>query len=199
MVDRIEVPRLQRRAPLAGNLERSGFRLKFLPFVGIAMIQLGEDSAATDVARGLGADLPAPCGSVETGTLLCAWLAPREWLLVGPEDDLARFLTQTHASATPHGLVTDLTHACAAFEISGPGAREALSAHCPLDLSDAAFPIGSAARSLLSSAKFFVCRKQDQAHAPAFLLIVDQTMATYAMRMFAGPAGSPSCGIRADD
>jgi heterotetrameric sarcosine oxidase gamma subunit len=199
MVDHVEIPRLQRRAPIAGALERPGFRLNFLPFIGIATIQLGEISAATDVARRLGADLPGSCASVEAGALLCAWLAPREWLLVGPEDDLTRFSTRTHASTATHSLFTDLTHACAAFEISGPGAREALSAHCPLDLSDRTFPVGSAARSLLSSAKLFVCRKQDQAHAPAFLLIVDQTMAAYAMRMFAGPDSGPPCGARIDD
>jgi sarcosine oxidase subunit gamma len=192
MPDRLDAVSLQRKAPLGGDVDRPSFRLAFRPFLGVAKIQLIASAAEADVTRPLGAELPAPCCGIEAGSLFCAWLAPREWLVMGPEDDLGRFLSQVRNSAAGHGLVTDLTHACAAFELAGPGARDALSAHCPLDLSDHAFPVGSAARSLLSSTDLFIARKADQAHAPAFMLVVDQTMAAYAARMLGEKATAVS-------
>ena len=177
---------LRRWAPPGGDIDGPDFRLTFRPFEGVARTQLLESSAGNDVARQLGIQFPQPRQGIEADSLFVAWIAPRDWLVIGPEGDVGRFSSKARDSIAGHGLVTDMTHACAVFELSGPAARDALNAHCPLDLSDRAFPVGSATRSLLASANLFVGRRQDGARGPVFTLIVDQTMAAYATRMFAG-------------
>jgi hypothetical protein len=65
------------------------------------------------------------------------------------------------------------------------GGRDALAAHCPLDLRGRSFPVGAVARSLLGEAGIFIAREADVAGETLFRLIVDQTMAHYAVRLLA--------------
>jgi sarcosine oxidase subunit gamma len=190
MVDALGSISLRRWAPPGGDIDGPHFRLAFRPFEGVAKIQLLAPPTGNGAARRLSVQLPERCQTTEAGSLFVAWIAPREWLVVGPEGDVGHFSNEARDSIAWHGLVTDMTHACAVFELSGPAARDALNAHCPLDLSDRAFPAGAATRSLLASTDLFVGRRQDSARGPVFTLIVDQTMAAYATRLFAGSSAS---------
>jgi sarcosine oxidase subunit gamma len=192
MADLVESASLRRWAPPGGDIDDPHFRLIFRPFEGVVKIQLLASPAGNDPAHRLGVQLPEPCQAIEAGPLLFAWIAPHEWLVIGPEGDVGHFSREAQDSTAGHGLITDITHACAVFELSGPAAREALNTHCPLDLSDRAFPVGRATRSLLADTNLFVSRRQDGARGPAFTLIVDQTMAAYATRMFAASPATAS-------
>ena len=68
-------------------------------------------------------------------------LAPDEWLLVG------RPGAAPIAPDIAHSLV-DISERSLGFVLSGTDARAALNAGCPLDLGDAAFPIGMCTRTL---------------------------------------------------
>lgn len=118
----------------------------------------------------------------------CATIAPTEWLLTGAASSLAPLVGRLRSAFSGVvALTTDLTDACAAFHLVGADAADRISASCPLDLRSETFPPGSAARSLIGEADLFIARQTDEGRAPAYLLIVDQTMASYAVRMIALP------------
>ena len=77
------------------------------------------------------------------------WVGPGRALLIG--------------RATPEGLaadaaVVDLSDAQVVLVLEGPAARDVLARLVPLDLRDAAFPDGSAARSLVNHMTATVAR-----------------------------------------
>ena len=124
---------------------------------------------------------------MSSGGIAVSWLAPDEWLLTGPEGAVLAALERAE-NAGDSALATDLSHARASFQLSGAGARDRLAAQTPLDISDAAMPVGRVARTPLGDTGMFLARLPDTAGQPTFRIIVDQTMAAYAVRMLAGPA-----------
>ncbi len=166
-------------------LETPRVRLAAKGGLGIAKLQILVDQpdawfrAALDVAP------PAALTEVDVAPVAFAWLAPGEWLAIGPEVDVELVRRRCAEQAGANGLMVDLTHARAVYEISGSAARSILSAHCPLDFSNDAMPVGAACRSLFSDTGFFISRLADQDGEPCFRLIFDQTMAGYAERMLA--------------
>ncbi|WEK01212.1 MAG: sarcosine oxidase subunit gamma family protein [Candidatus Sphingomonas phytovorans] len=176
---------LARAAPVATGIRAHGFVLDFEPFLGVAKLHLLGDDAIRRITLVLGAPLPPACRETAIGTVSCAWLGPAEWMLTGREAHIAPLVERCREAAGDEGLIVDLTHGRASFVLYGRGARDALSTHCPLDLSDEAMPVSSTARSLLGDAPLFVVRLDDRQDHPAFRLILDQTMAPYALRLFA--------------
>src|SRR5579872_3378969 len=88
-----------------------------------------------------------------------ARLGPNEWLLGGPENEgeaIADAIEAALAGAV-HAL-TDISHRHVAFEIAGPEAAALVNSGCPLDLSEGAFPAGSATRTLLGKAEIVLMR-----------------------------------------
>lgn len=91
--------------------------------------------------------------------LISCRLGPDEWLLIANTSttgtiaaDIARDL-----SSSQHTVV-DISHRNVAFEISGTHVSDVLNTGCPLDLGDAAFPIGMATRTLFSKAEIVLLR-----------------------------------------
>lgn len=160
-----------------------GLELALESGLEVVRLCLGRQESPDRAAQVLGGALPSARTIVWCRTVEIAWLGPREWLLMGR--DLTPVIGGLRdAYADGLALVTDVTHASASFVLSGPSARAALSAHCPLDIADHAFPKGVSARSLLGEAGVFVARLPDgEAGHPCFRLIVDQTLADYAVRM----------------
>jgi sarcosine oxidase subunit gamma len=111
------------------------------------------------------------------GQRLSVRLGPDEWLLIGPEAD-AEVIAGEIASALGsrfHALV-DIGHRNVAIEVEGPHAAETLNAGCPLDLMDAAFPTGTATRTLLGKAEIILLRLDD---APTYRLECWRSFSTY--------------------
>ena len=166
-------------------VEGEGVRAIAETGLGIAKLQiLGKRPDAWFVTA-LGVAPPAALEEIELNPLSCAWLAPGEWLLTGPEASVALVRQRCTDVAGVEGLMTDLTHARAVFEVSGRAARSVLATHCPLDLGSYAMPVGAARRTLFSDTGFFISRRPDQGGEPCFRLIFDQTMAGYVERMLA--------------
>lgn len=92
------------------------------------------------------------------GGVINARLGPDEWLLLGTKsnDDISETVTNA-LGGTVHSLV-DISHRQLAVSVSGVNAREVLNSGCPLDLDDAAFPPGTAVRTLLGKAEIILLR-----------------------------------------
>lgn len=164
-------------------VEGADVRLATEGWLGIAKLQIFSDNPDNWFERTLGIHPPPALTEIEPGTAAIAWLAPGEWLVTGNEADVEHVRLHCSETAGSLGLMVDVTHARAAFELSGAAARSVLSAHCPLDLGDEAMPIGAAKRSMFSDAGFFISRRSDRDSQPCFRLIFDQTMADYAERL----------------
>lgn len=187
MTDPDEItPRLRRAATKSAGFALVGATLTAEPLLGVGKIQFLAGTTAAFFGPIFGHAAPGAGHGVSSGKLTVSWLAPDEWLLTGPETAVVAALDRAD-EAGDCVLATDLTDARASFLLSGQGARDRLAAHTPLDISDAAMAVGGAARAPLGDTGMFLARLRDMAGQPTFRIIVDQTMASYAVRMLAGP------------
>jgi sarcosine oxidase subunit gamma len=175
-----------RRSPVSTMMiERPDLSLQPEPDLGIAKIQIFADPGGERFGEITGLTRPK-CGmQCVTGPLAVAWLAPGEWLVIGPEVELLAWIERVDKRGDDDVLVVDLTHARVSFLLAGSGSRVTLATHCPLDLRSENIGIGAVARSLFGDAGLFLARLADQADSPRFRLIVDQTMAPYLIRLLA--------------
>lgn len=164
-------------------IEGKSVRLAAGPQPGIAKLQILAADPDGWFEQVLGIAPPPALGEIEPGPVAIAWLAPGEWLVTGSAADVERVRTHCAEAAGNLGLMVDVTHGRATFELSGPAARAVLATHCPLDFGDEAMPVGAARRSTFSDTGFFISRRPDRDGRPCFRLIFDQTMAGYAERM----------------
>lgn len=123
-------------------------------------------------------DLTGPLNTCRVhGERIAARLGPDEWLLVGPEADSATY-TETCAADLADRVVSlvDVSHRNVGMTVAGPGAGAVLNAGIALDLSDAAFPAGSATRTLLGKAEVVLLRPGT---APVYRLECWRSFAPY--------------------
>jgi len=148
----------QRRPALAEPPRvRQGVSIKVLPAETRFSLRFPIGAAPSEVA---GFRLNMAINRLEIeGARWCARLGPNEWLLAGPEaetDAIAQEIA-TALAGKIHGL-TDISHRQVAFEIAGAEAAAVINAGCPRDLSEKAFPAGSATRTLLGKVEIILMR-----------------------------------------
>jgi len=174
---------LEREPCVVADFGRPGLRFHVERTQGFGKLLLSGGAAEARFAELVGAPAPAVGQQIEAAGLSYAWLAPAEWLISGAESAVSDQLARLDSCAGDEALLVNLTHARAAFLLAGRDARDALSAHCPLDLRPANFPVGAVARSLLGETGLFLARLQDLADGAHFRILVDQTVAAYAARL----------------
>ena len=104
-------------------------------------------------------------------------LGPDEWLLSGPLSEAAQIApTWRRRWRGPHHSLVDVGHARVALSVSGPRAADAINSGCALDLATAAFPAGTATRTLLGKAEIILARWDE---APAFEIECARSLAAY--------------------
>lgn len=185
--------RLDRDDPEVIVLEAPSVRLSSVPTLAVAKLQVRRPDPDAWLSEVVGCAAPKPLTEIDAGAVGIAWLAPGEWLATGEEQAVAELRARCAAGAGQLGLMIDLTHGRAAFDLCGSAARDVLAAYCPLDLSEKAAPVGAALRSIFADTGVFVSRRPDRNGWPSFRLIFDQTMADYAVRMFrAAMTGTPA-------
>jgi sarcosine oxidase subunit gamma len=134
---------------------------------------------------------PQTCRALTDGERAMLWLGPDEHLLLGPESAGPKLTERLHAhlSGLAYSLV-DVSHRQCALQVSGPHARSALSAGCPLDLDEAAFPLGMCTRTVFGKAEVVLWRIAGDGFrvevARSFAAYVAQFMAE-VMRELAAP------------
>ena len=152
---------IRRRPPLEDGLETGSPRVRLTdPGPAARFVLRGDASAAARTGLALGFTLPREaCRAAVQAELAALRLGPDEWLIMAPEAK-GRGLAERVREALgdmPHALV-DSGHGSAGLVIDGPAAAELLNAGCPLDLRDAAFPVGMCTRTLLGKAEIVLWR-----------------------------------------
>ncbi len=94
--------------------------------------------------------------AISTGGRIAARLGPDEWLLIGPDSPLTNEIGAALAGHF-HALV-DVSHRNVGIAVAGREASMVLNAGVPIDLGDAAFPTGSATRTVLGKAEIVLIR-----------------------------------------
>lgn len=90
---------------------------------------------------------------------IAARLGPDEWLLIGPDDQSNALADEIGAALAGHfHSLVDVSHRNVGIAVAGREASMVLSAGVPIDLGDAAFPAGSATRTVLGKAEIVVMR-----------------------------------------
>ncbi len=109
-------------------------------------------------------DLPLPeamCRSGESGGRAALHLGPDEWLLRASEDDGSWVGAIGSALAGQPFSLVDIGHRQVASMLSGPDAETILSAACPLDLREQAFPVGMCTRTIFAKAEVLLWRREE--------------------------------------
>jgi heterotetrameric sarcosine oxidase gamma subunit len=137
-----------------------------------------EDVAFRDaVVCHVGFALPGPQCSLSLGGRTLMWMTPREWLLdVSDSDRNGIHTALTTAFAGTLAAVTDVSHALACFELSGPRVHEVLMAGCRLDLTPAALDPRRAVCTLVADIPTIVWRRGDSSDV---CCLVDRSYAGY--------------------
>jgi heterotetrameric sarcosine oxidase gamma subunit len=158
----------ERTSPLAGRAAPS---LIVLPPQDRISLRT-RDPAAMAAAMGITLGITIN-RAVETGGVAALTLGPDEWLILAAEGKAAALLSL--AGASP-GSAVDVSHRTVAIGLAPPHAAMILNAFVALDLAPAAFPPGSATRTLLGKAEIVLwCT------APAcFRIEVARSLAPYA-------------------
>lgn len=167
------------------GLARPNLSLAVETDLSLAKLHIHGPSADVRFVNMVGAVPPAAGQQVDVDGLTIAWLAPGEWLICGDGAKVSAWLSSVEIGTDEAALALDITHGRAIFLLKGSDARTVLGAHCPLDLADRQFRVGSVARSILGDTTMFIARLPDLESSPRFRVIVDQTMANYAARILA--------------
>lgn len=158
MLDLFRPERRSTIVPTAAMLNRDG-AVAALPPAGRFTLRLRpDDAAARPRVAGWTLDLPINACRLAHDHL-SARLGPDEWLLIGPTpDDEAPMRAVAAALAGTVFALVDIGHRNVAFRVDGPHAAAIVNGGCPLDLDDAAFPAGSATRTVLGKAEILLFR-----------------------------------------
>jgi sarcosine oxidase subunit gamma len=127
----------------------------------------GGAAVAEKAAEAFGVRLPTePCRASVQGEMAALWLGPDEWLLLAPlaKKDHAAEALATALAGVRHALV-EISDRNLGTDISGPRIADVLSAGCPLDVSEQAFPVGMCTRTIFNKAEIVLWRTSaDQFH-----------------------------------
>ena len=122
------------------------------------------------VCQALGLEVPAQMlRSTAKGGTRASWLGPDEiYITSDAETVAAKMLRLCEAGALTGGAAVDVSHRLCGLELSGPRAVEVLMAQAPLDLTDAAFPVGKATRTLFAKVEVILVRRTKQSYSIEF-------------------------------
>jgi sarcosine oxidase subunit gamma len=124
----------------------------------------GAAPAAHQAGEVFGVKLPlTPCRAERHADRAALWLGPDEWLLIAPAYQEASIEAEfaTALADTPCAIV-GVGHRNVAMALAGFRATEVLNAGCPLDLDEAAFPVGMCTRTVLAKAEIILWRTGPQ-------------------------------------
>ena len=152
-------------------------------------------TSAVRQATGIG--LPTAANTVAVaGDLAALWLAPDEWLIVGPADPAAAGREAPLAGALraalsgQHAAVTDVSEARTIITVSGPRARDVLAKGTPIDLHPREFGPGRCVQTGLASANVILRQVDDR---PGYEIHVLNSFADYLWSWLEG--GSREYGV----
>jgi len=153
---------LEIATPLAADAEKDA-AIRPLPRAAHFIFR-GDEPAARQAGEVFGVTFPfQACRAERRGDRAVLWLGPDEWLLVAPAYQEASIEAEfaTGLADVPHALV-GVGHRNVALALEGFRAADVLSAGCPLDLDEVAFPVGMCTRTVLAKAEIILWRTGPQ-------------------------------------
>ncbi|NTS32192.1 sarcosine oxidase subunit gamma [Phyllobacterium sp. BT25] len=112
--------------------------------------------AVAALSKALGLALPTkPKSTAVNGSRAALWLGPDEWLII---DDGESNLVADLAKAKVLHSAVDVSHRNVGIIVSGKGAEGVVNGGCPQDLSERAFPVGAASRTVLGKIEVVLWR-----------------------------------------
>ncbi len=116
-----------------------------------------EEKAIAALGKTIGVSLPRkPLTTATKAEISALWIGPDEWLVTAPEG--SGLEAKLNKAKTGLFSVVSIDHRNTGIKISGPNAVHAINSGCARDLSLDAFPIGAAARTVLSKAEIVLWR-----------------------------------------
>jgi sarcosine oxidase subunit gamma len=170
------------RAVLAGD----GVILAERPREGLLLL-CGPDTAAfrNAASQAIGLVLPGEACAVNMADGKAAlWLSPGRWLIRSRLDKVAALMAALSRIEPDFShLAVDVSHQYVVFSLTGWGGRAFLAKGCSLDLHPDKFASGHCASTLLGDLPLLIQQTDD---TPGYDLIVDQSLARFALWWFTG-------------
>jgi sarcosine oxidase subunit gamma len=153
---------LTSRQPLEGRIVAAGsVAVTSAPAASRISLRARADAVAA-LSKALSIELPTkPKASVTKGTRTAFWLGPDEWFVI---DEAGKNLVPECAKSKVLHSAVDVSQRNTAVMVSGANAVGTLSAGCPQNLSDAAFPVGAVSRTLLGKVEVIIHRVKPQVY-----------------------------------
>jgi sarcosine oxidase, subunit gamma len=147
---------LTARGPLDGRVAAfAHVSVAPMPAASRLSLRARPDSVAA-LSKALGVELPVkPKSSASKGSRTAFWLGPDEWLVI---DEPGKNLVAECAKAKVLHSATDVSERNTAIMVSGANAEATLSAGCPQNLTDKAFPVGAVSRTLIGKSEVIIHR-----------------------------------------
>jgi sarcosine oxidase subunit gamma len=145
------------------------------------LILRSRPDAAAAAGRTFGILLPhEACRAAVGGNRAALWLGPDEWLLLAEESDAEAIVDQIEAAlAGMHHSCVNVSHRTCGVVVKGLQAAAVLNHGCPLDLSDASFPVGMCTRTLFEKAEIILWRVEKH----TYHVEVERSFAPYVWNM----------------
>jgi sarcosine oxidase, subunit gamma len=124
----------------------------------------GRPSSFEAAGNAFGIPLPqTACRFYANGSRAVYWLGPDEWLLQATGEQTGAVYASMEAALIDHSCaLVDVSHCSDAFAVKGQMSDYVLNHGCPLDLSEAAFPVGMCTRTILGKATIMLSRPDVQ-------------------------------------
>ncbi|MEM8793051.1 MAG: sarcosine oxidase subunit gamma family protein [Pseudomonadota bacterium] len=153
---------------LAGAVAEQGLTVKIEDRGPTGMITLRGDLASAALQSAVKADFGVPVPDTLTarfgGGEGAVWMSPDELLLFCAYSEAAvKTAALGEALAGEHHMAVNVSDTRAVLQVTGPGARELMAKGAPLDVSDAAFPVGTARRTHFAEIAVGLWRTGDDA------------------------------------
>lgn len=145
--------------------------------LGHLTLRCDPNSPLIEVAQGiLGVALPlSPLTSVESGELVVRWIAPDEWLISLPNDQVFDLETRFRAEMNGHHSLVNGSGGMTVYKLRGKHVVDLLKRSTPVDLHDSEFPVGKVVSTVFAKSGAVIRRvAKDE-----FELVVRRSFADY--------------------
>lgn len=124
----------------------------------------------------LGVALPlSPLTSVEQGDLVVRWIAPDEWLISLPNDQVFDLETRFRTEMNGHHSLVNGSGGMTVYKLRGKHVVDMLKKSTPVDLHDSEFPVGKVVSTVFAKAGAVIRRTGGS----EFELVVRRSFADY--------------------
>ncbi len=164
-------------------IHRTGFNLAVEPEMSVVRVQIRQHGDVKLFENMFGMNLPALNRVVISGQVTALCISPGEWMFSLPAKGYDAFLNAaTKCLAGTLSMIVDMSHAALTLTLEGEKVCDTLNAYCPLDLRGGHFAAGHCARSSFGATEIILARIEP---LKRYVLIIDQTMASYVFRLLA--------------